>query len=133
MMACDCWQLRDRGVNRLSGGERQRVVLARALAQRPRFLLLDEPTSHLDLRHQKEVLEIATARAAADGLTVIAVLHDLNLAARYCDRLALLDRGRIIRQGAPGEVLTAETIGGVYGTAVTVIPHPATGKPQILA
>ncbi len=133
MTACDCWQLRDRGVNRLSGGERQRVVLARALAQRPRFLLLDEPTSHLDLRHQKEILQIAAARAGTDGLTVIAVLHDLNLAGRYCDRLALLDRGRVVCQGEPSAVLTAPIIEAVYGTTVAVVPHPVTGRPQILA
>lgn len=133
MDACDCWQLRDRGVNRLSGGERQRVMLARALAQRPRYLLMDEPTSHLDLRHQKEVLEIVAAKARRDGLTVIAVLHDLNLAGRYCDQLALLDRGRIICQGIPAAVLTAETIGQVYGTSVQVVSHPTTAKPQVLA
>jgi iron complex transport system ATP-binding protein len=132
MIACDCWQLRDRGINRLSGGERQRVVLARALAQQPRILLLDEPTSHLDLRHQKEMLDIAAARAKADGLTVIAVLHDLNLAGQYCDRLVLLDQGRVVRQGSPGEVLTASTVSAVYGTPVDIIPHPRTKRPQVL-
>jgi iron complex transport system ATP-binding protein len=132
MAACDCWHLRDRGVNRLSGGERQRVVLARALAQQPRYLLLDEPTSHLDLRHQKEILDIAAARAKTEDMTVIAVLHDLNLAGQYCDHLVLLDQGHVVGQGAPGDVLTASTLSAVYGMPVDIIPHPRTKRPQVL-
>ena len=107
-------------VERLSGGERQRVVLARALAQRPQLLLLDEPTSHLDLRYQVEVLRAARA-AAAGGVGVLWVAHDLNLAARGCDRLVLLSDGRVLAEGAPSAVLTREFLAGVYGTEVDLV------------
>ncbi|MDI6739458.1 MAG: heme ABC transporter ATP-binding protein [Candidatus Edwardsbacteria bacterium] len=133
MAACDCWHLRDRGVNRLSGGERQRVVLARALAQQPRYLLLDEPTSHLDLRHQREIMQIAAACARNDGMTVVAVLHDLNLAGGYCDELALLDKGTVVSQGSPRAVLKRSVLSAVYGTPVEVIAHPKTKRPQVLS
>lgn len=132
MTACDCWELRERGINQLSGGERQRVVLARALAQRPRYLLLDEPTSHLDLGHQKQILGIAAACARDQGLTVIAVLHDLNLAGQYCDQLVLLNQGRVVRQGPPRSVLTRPLLRAVFGTPVDIIPHPRTKRPQVL-
>ncbi len=129
---CDCWQLRDRPVARLSGGERQRVVLARALAQQPRSLLLDEPTSHLDLRHQREALAIVSRSSRGQGLAVLAVFHDLNLAAHYCDRLVLLNDGAIAAQGKPRDVLRRSIIAGVYRTDVTVINHPVTKRPHIL-
>ena len=129
---CDCWQFRDRPVAQLSGGERQRVVLARALAQRPRTLVLDEPTSHLDLRHQRELMEVVAAASHQRNLAVVAVFHDLNLAAHYCDRLVLLDRGAVVAAGEPRDVLRRSIITDVYRTDVAVINHPMTKRPHIL-
>jgi iron complex transport system ATP-binding protein len=97
----------------LSGGEKQRVLIARALAQRPRALLMDEPTNHLDIGSQHHVLEIVRER----GLATIVVLHDLNLAARYCDRVLVLDRGRVLAEGPPAEALEVGLVGGTYGVA----------------
>lgn len=121
-------QLADRGIHALSGGERQRVQLARVLVQEPRILILDEPTNHLDLRHQ--VGALAALRGA--GLTVLVVLHDLNLAALVCDRLAVLRSGRLVRQGPPAEVLTESLVREVYGIDSLIIPHPVSGRPQLL-
>ncbi|WP_370939645.1 ABC transporter ATP-binding protein [Amycolatopsis sp. cg13] len=120
--------LADRGVLTLSGGERQRVLIARALAQQPRLLVLDEPTNHLDIRHQLEVL----ALARASGPTVLAALHDLNLAAAACDMVHVLDHGRLVASGTPAEVLTPALLADVFGVRGHVVPHPATGRPQLL-
>ncbi|RSN71988.1 MULTISPECIES: ABC transporter ATP-binding protein [Actinomadura] len=117
-----------RGILGLSGGERQRVLLARALVQEPRILVLDEPTNHLDVRHQIELL----ALLKDVGLTVLVVLHDLNLAAAVCDRIGVLSRGRLVRAGTPWNVLTPETVADVFGVEVTVVPHPLSGSPQLL-
>ena len=106
----------DRLFQSLSGGEKQRVLVARALAQQAELLVLDEPTNHLDIRHQLELLELIGRL----GTTTLAALHDLNLAARYCHRLAMLHEGRLVALGAPAEVLTAERIGTVYGVDATV-------------
>lgn len=114
MRATGIWRMRERLVTNLSGGERQRVVIARALAQEPRVLLLDEPTTHLDLRHQLEVLGLIRELNQTRGLTVLAVFHDLNLAARFCDRLMLVDEGRIMARGTPEEVLTAENVAKAF-------------------
>ncbi|MBX3143173.1 MAG: ABC transporter ATP-binding protein [Trueperaceae bacterium] len=113
----------DRFVETLSGGELQRVVFARALAQEPKYLLLDEPTNHLDLRFQVGLLRQARAQAEA-GLGVLLVVHDLNLAARACDRLVLLEAGRVVAQGRPSEVLRAETLSGVFRADVEVLDGP---------
>ena len=121
--------LAERSVPTLSGGERQRVLLARALAQQPAVLLLDEPTSHLDLRHQSETLALARSLAHQEGTAVLAVLHDVNLAAAWCDEIVLVSEGRIAAQGTPAEVLTAETLRAVYGVRVRVQAAPATGRP----
>lgn len=124
------WHLRHRPIDGLSGGERQRVLLARALAQTPEVLLLDEPTAHLDIRYQLEVMDLV-ARLNADGLTVIAALHDLNLASMYCRRLVLLREGRVAALGTPADVLTPARLYEVYGAAVDVRPHPITGRPVV--
>ncbi len=124
--------LAERAVTTLSGGERQRVLLARALAQCPQVLLLDEPTASLDLRHQAETLTVAQNLAHGGGLAVLAVLHDVNLAAAYCDHLVLLSQGEIAASGSPAEVLTAENLAEVYGARVWVRPHPVTGRPLVL-
>lgn len=111
----------------LSGGERQRTQLARALAQQPSLLLLDEPTNHLDLGHQLDFLD--TVRGL--GVTTVAALHDLELAAAYCDRLVVLKAGRIVAAGAVDDVLTADLLDEVYGVRATVTPHPSTGRPHL--
>lgn len=124
------WSLRARRVDDLSGGERQRVLLARALAQTPQVLLLDEPTAHLDIRYQLEMMDLI-AGLNAEGLTVVAALHDLNLAAMYCRELILLQEGRVAAVGAPQDVLTPSRLRDVYGADVEVRIHPATGHPVI--
>ena len=126
-----CSHLRERSITELSGGERQRVIIARALAQQPKVLLLDEPTSHLDIGYQQEILDLVKRLSTVEGLTVVAVLHDLNLAAYFCHELVLLHRGRIVACGQPTEVLTADNIEKVYATRVLVTPHPVFGTPQI--
>ena len=109
-----------RRLGTLSGGERQRVALARALAQEPRVLLLDEPTSALDLGHQQQVLELVDRLRLDDGLTVVSTLHDLTAAAQYAEHLVLLDRGRVVASGTPGEVLSVSRIREVYRALVSV-------------
>ncbi len=125
--AADIGHLGNRRVPSLSGGERARVGFARVVAGRTGVLMLDEPTAALDLGHQETLLELTRQRAAA-GDAVLVVLHDLNLAAAYADRIALLREGRVFACDAPERVLTAETVSEVYGTPVEVIPHPGSGK-----
>ncbi|MFE7131185.1 ABC transporter ATP-binding protein [Streptomyces sp. NPDC057638] len=119
--------LADRAFPSLSGGERQRALVARALVQRPGLLVLDEPTNHLDIRYQMEILGLV--REA--GATALLALHDLNLAAYYCDRLYVLAGGEVVASGAPGEVLTPSLLAEVYGVAAEVSVHPATGAPTV--
>jgi iron complex transport system ATP-binding protein len=122
--------LADRSILELSGGERQLVLLARALAQQPNVLLLDEPTAHLDLRHRLQVLELVRELAAA-GRSALVVSHDLSLAARSCDRLALLAAGRVLAVGPPAEVLSREAVLEVFGIEADVIAGPD-GTPLVL-
>jgi iron complex transport system ATP-binding protein len=129
--ACDLVHLADRRVDALSGGERRRVFFARALAQEPRVLLLDEPTAFLDLGHQVAAMRMARV-AARGGLCVVAVLHDLNLAAAACDRVVVLSRGRVVANGAPGEVLTEARVREVWGVPVWRGENAATGAPVVL-
>ncbi|MCX5715892.1 MAG: heme ABC transporter ATP-binding protein [Candidatus Omnitrophica bacterium] len=124
-------ELADRFINELSAGERQRAIIAKALAQEPQLLMLDEPTSHLDISHQTEIFDLIKSLSRDKGLTVIAVLHDLNLASEYCDRLILMSEGKIFRQGRPEQVLDYKTIEAVYKTVVVVGKNPVSGKPSV--
>jgi iron complex transport system ATP-binding protein len=124
--------LADRAVDELSGGQRQRVWIAMALAQETDILLLDEPTTFLDVAHQVEVLDLLTDLNRARGTTIVMVLHDLNLAARYADELVAVRDGRVHALGAPSDVITAELVRDVFGLESTVIPDPLTGKPLVL-
>jgi iron complex transport system ATP-binding protein len=123
--------LAGRIVGELSGGERQRVALARALAQEPTVLLLDEPTSHLDPGHQLEVLDLLRRLNREAGLSVVIVLHDLNLAALYCQEMVFLTSGRVLSHGTPREVLTSDNLRRAYGPGVALGVHPLTGDPQV--
>jgi iron complex transport system ATP-binding protein len=125
-------ELKERRFDELSGGERQKVILAMALAQQPKLLLLDEPIVHLDIAHQVEILELVKRFNVEQGLTVIAAMHDLNLAALYFDRLVLLKEGRVWADGAPNQVLTESGISEVFSAAVKVEQHPVTGAPHIV-
>jgi iron complex transport system ATP-binding protein len=134
MARCDVAEFATRPVGTLSGGERQRARLARALAQEPDTLVLDEPTAALDIAHEMGIFELL--RGLADsGVTVLMVTHNLNVAARYADRLLLMDRGRPVADGAPGDVFTAETLQTVYRWPIAVADHPGpgpdTGAPQV--
>ena len=123
-------QFKDRLVTELSGGERQRVLIAKTLAQQPKILLLDEPTNHLDVCHQIEILQLI--RSLTPKITVIGVLHDLNLASYFCDRIVLMEKGQILSVGTPAEVLTPERVYDVFSVRMIVSPHPVTGKPYLI-
>ncbi|MFB7053854.1 ABC transporter ATP-binding protein [Streptomyces vinaceus] len=124
--------LADRPVDALSGGQRQRVWIAMALAQETELLLLDEPTTFLDIAHQVEVLDLVRQLNHERGRTVVAVLHDLNQAARYADHLVAMKAGRVVAQGPPSAVVTAELVREVFGLDAVVIPDPVTGSPLIV-
>jgi iron complex transport system ATP-binding protein len=126
------WELRKRAVVELSGGERQRVLLARAFAQEPRILLLDEPTAHLDLSFQVQILRLVRELRDEKKTAVLASLHDLNLAAAYADRIVLLSRGRIAAAGTPREVLIEPVLRPIFGPEVMVRTHPDSGAPLVL-
>ncbi|MBI4411930.1 MAG: ABC transporter ATP-binding protein [Deltaproteobacteria bacterium] len=124
MERTDCRQFADRKISTLSGGEKQRVLLARALAQKPRFLLLDEPASHLDLKHQGDLFRLLVDLNRSDGIAVLCVVHDLNLASLYAKRLLCLKEGRLVLQGETGEVLTEENIRKVFGIPCRKLASP---------
>jgi iron complex transport system ATP-binding protein len=123
--------LADRFVDELSGGERQRVILARALAQQPRVLLLDEPTANLDLHHQVAALELVRRLAREDGLAVLAAVHDLQLAALFCDEVVLLRGGRVQQHGTPEGVFTVAHLRAAFEQDVALAPHPTHGVPLV--
>lgn len=131
MRLTDTFRLKESLMTELSGGERQLASIARALAQEPILLLLDEPTSHLDITHQAQIMELIGRLNRELGLTVLMVLHDLNLASEYCSRLLLLNNGSIHKLGTPEEVLTYRTIEEVYKTVVLVKKNPLSGKPYV--
>ncbi|MDG3579240.1 ABC transporter ATP-binding protein [Rhizobium sp. YJ-22] len=132
LMATRIVDLAERPVDELSGGQRQRVWIAMALAQQTDILLLDEPTTFLDISHQVEVLDLLTDLNHARGTTVVMVLHDLNLAARYADHLVAMTQGRIHVSGRPEEVLTQETVRQVFGLESRIVIDPTSGRPIML-
>ncbi len=132
MALTDVIRLKDRLIGELSGGERQLALIARALTQEPKVLLLDEPTTHLDITHQVGILDLIKRLNRKFGLTVIMVLHDLNLASEYCHRLVLINQGRVHKIGRPEEVLDYRIIEQVYKTVVVVEKNPISSKPYIL-
>ncbi|MDR1414351.1 MAG: ABC transporter ATP-binding protein [Odoribacteraceae bacterium] len=123
---------RHRPMNQLSGGERQLAAIARALTQETGILLLDEPTAHLDIAHQVRILDLARRLNREKGITVLLIIHDLNLASSYCDHLVLLDHGAPRFTGSPAEVLTADHVESVYGARVSILPGPYPGRPLVI-
>lgn len=132
MARTDVTDLAERSVDELSGGQRQRVWIAMALAQETDLLLLDEPTTFLDIAHQVEVLDLVRRLNHEQGRTVVIVLHDLNQAARYADHLVAMKEGRIVAEGQPGEIVTAELVREVFGLESVVVPDPVTGSPLVV-
>ncbi|MFC3495467.1 ABC transporter ATP-binding protein [Glycomyces rhizosphaerae] len=131
MAATDISELADRGVDELSGGQRQRVWIAMVLAQQTPLLLLDEPTTFLDITHQIEVLDLC-AKLHREGRTLVAVLHDLNQAARYATHLIAMRDGEVVAEGAPAEIVTAETVKQVFDLPCRIIDDPETGTPLVI-
>lgn len=131
MVDADVAALADRSVSDLSGGERQRVMIARALAQEPRILLLDEPMAFLDINHQIEMCELIRRLNRERALTVVMVSHDLNVASHVCDRLVMLKEGRVCHTGTPAETIREDVLRLVYGCDVVVDAHPHTGLPRV--
>jgi iron complex transport system ATP-binding protein len=123
--------LAERSIDELSGGERKRVFIAKALAQEPEVILLDEPTANLDIHHQIEFLDLILGLNREKGLTILMATHDINLASEFCDRLILLRQGGIFKTGLPEEVITEENMGQVYGCEVWVGKHPVSGMPRV--
>ena len=125
-------ELKNKLITHLSGGELQRVVIARALTQEPIIMALDEPTSHLDIHHQINILSILRTLAKREGLTIVAVLHDVNHALEYCDNIFLLDQGKIVNSGSPEKVITPKTMKEVYNLNVKITKNPFTGNPYMV-
>ncbi|MBZ5733101.1 ABC transporter ATP-binding protein [Nocardioides sp. TRM66260-LWL] len=132
LAATDLLDLAGARIEELSGGQRQRAWLALLLAQDPAIMLLDEPTTFLDLAHQVDLLDLLATRNREAGTTVVMVLHDLSLAARYADHLVVMRAGRVLRAGAPGEVLDEECVEAAFGLRARVLPDPETGTPLVV-
>lgn len=128
----DTLYLKEKKIDELSSGERQRVIIAKALAQEPVLLFLDEPTSHLDIAHQIQILDLLKKLNRQNNITIVMVLHDLNLASEYCNRIILLNEGRIFKEGDPRQVLTYQNIEAVYKTVVVVRDNPISAKPYVI-
>lgn len=128
MLVTDCYELQDKNVATLSGGEAQRVVIARAIAQDTQWLVLDEPTSNLDVKHQIELMDALVKQNVKKEITIIAVLHDINIASVYCNRIIMMKNGRIHSSGMTEEVLTKENLMEVYDVDFDIIENPRTGK-----
>lgn len=128
----DSLNLKEKRIDELSAGERQRVIISRALAQEPVLLFLDEPTAHLDIGHQIQILDLLKKLNRQNNLTIVMVLHDLNLASAYCNRIVLLHNGAIFKEGTPEKVLTYQNIEAVYKTVVLVSDNPVTKKPNVI-
>lgn len=124
--------LENRPLSALSGGQRQRAALGKVMAQQPELVLLDEPTTYLDLRYQMQFMELVAGWQREEGLTVVAVMHDLNLAALFCDRLLVLSEGRIVAEGTPEDILSTAMVEKVYQVKAHRVPHPDSGVPQLL-
>jgi iron complex transport system ATP-binding protein len=124
-------ELADRSIYDLSGGEKQRVLLARALAQEPKVILLDEPTSFLDLKYRREIFRMISSLSREKAVNVVLVSHDIDLAAHYCHRLVVLKNGRVFAIGEPDEVVTTQAVEDVYECPVLVDRHPLSGKPRV--
>jgi iron complex transport system ATP-binding protein len=129
--ATQCLELAGRSILELSGGERQRVLIARALAQEPRLILLDEPTSFLDLKFKREIFRLIARLSAEKGLGVVVVSHDIDLVARYCAQIVMLKGGSIYKIGRPTEVITARNVEAVFDCPVRVDENPETGRPRV--
>ncbi|AJS61585.1 ABC transporter ATP-binding protein [Paenibacillus sp. IHBB 10380] len=132
MAKLELLELSDRSVAELSGGQRQRVALGKVMAQEPQILLLDEPTTYLDIHYQLQFMELVADWRASSGITVIAVLHDLNLAAQFCDKLLVLEDGQVAGMGTPQDILTASNIRDVYEVDPVIVTHPDIEVPQVL-
>ncbi len=132
LLSTDVLELADRPVDELSGGQRQRVWIAMALSQRTDILLLDEPTTFLDVSHQLDVLDLLTDLNRERGVTMVAVLHDLNLACRYADHMIAMKGGRILAEGRPRDIVTEELVGEAFGMRCTVLDDPASATPMVV-
>lgn len=132
MEATSTWHLRNKSINEISGGERQRVLIARALTQQPKVLILDEPISHLDIKYQIEILDLCKRLNKEQNITVITTLHDINMASRYSDYIVLLEKGKVRVMDVPEKVLTEENIEEVYGIKVELIRNSKDERPIII-
>lgn len=132
MRATGVWEMRNFPINSLSGGEQQRVIIARAIAQEPEILVLDEPISHLDLHHQIELMRLTRKLTKERGITVVAILHDLNFAIEFSDYVFMMKDGRVYKEGSPSNVIKEEYIKDVYAVDVTLIVNPVTGNPHVI-
>ncbi|MGW9312686.1 ABC transporter ATP-binding protein [Streptomyces albidoflavus] len=132
LLSTDVLDLAERPVDELSGGQRQRVWIAMALAQRTDILLLDEPTTFLDVAHQMDVLDLLTDLNRERGVTLVAVLHELNMACRYADHLIAMKQGEVVAEGAPSDIVTEQLVSDVFGMRCSVVPDPASGTPLVV-